>query len=328
MRLDSNLVHNALPMVTVLVAVMVYATLRLFQTAYVIVRDGIVGWQGRRVLGELKQEVDSGRRTPFELFIQTGLHNLQLRDPLRARSFFEAASDAHPMSPHGFYGQGLAWRESLYFSGPLQEQALRRALERDPDHVDARLLLIEFYVEVGQLERAREAYDLLPERRRSESLGHLLERPDEKMPDESPTSFVRATAAEKIYLTTLDCLLVALCVTAYFVHEIAAVAIYLAILLLPYHALLFWRLDTDMEGLELKTVRRHLRLRWIDVTDLVEAAEGGVFLQTRERAIFISRHWGDYGQLLRTIKHHLYIRGWIPLVREYSRLHWIRPLIS
>lgn len=156
---------------------------------------------------------------------------------------------------------------------------------------------------------------------------HLLERTDAHT-DSQPSNFVRATTLEKVCLLTLDIVLAGLLAAIPFNPDIAPVAIYLAIVLVPHHALLFWRLTADMEGLELTTLRMQRRVRWTDVTDLVETSDGGFFLQTRDRALFISRHWSEYGRLLRTIKRHLYVRGWVPLMREYGRRRRVRSLLS
>lgn len=324
--MESILQPNTIPTVTVLAAVMMYAALRAFQSAYMLVRDGILQWHGRRILGELKQEVDSGRRTAFELFIQHGIHYLQLRDPMRARSFFEAASQAHPMSPQGYYGQGLAWRESMYFAGEIQEQALLEALERDPNHADARMLLLEFYAHAGAVDKAREQYDLIANDVRCAALARTLEEMEESA-GFIPARFDRATLKDKCLLTLFDAALLGLLGMGLAVPHLAIAAMILGVFVIPGHCILCWRMLADEDGLEVATIRRRRRVRWTDVTDLVEAPEGGFFLQTRCGALFFSRHWMDYAVLLRTIKSHLYRRGWVPLLRNYGRRRWVRPLI-
>lgn len=312
-------------LVIALVALMIYSVYRLGLACYALVRDGMAAWQGRRVLEELQAEVDSGRRTPFELFIQHGLHHLQLHDALRARAFFEAAANAHPMSPQGFYGQGLAWHQSLYFAGPLQEQALRTALERDPHHADARLLLIDFYAQSGLAERAREQYQQLPSSRQSDDLARVLETP---MVADEPKTFVRAGTREKCYIVFLDTLLTLLLCSALDTPSLLAVAGWLGLFLVPYHALLAWRLTVDMDGLELRTLLGTKRMAWKEVTDLVGLEKGGFFLLSRDRTVFVSNQWDQFGALQRTVKHHLYARGWIPLLREYGSVRRRRPLLS
>jgi len=310
-----------LPAVTLLVAVMLYAGVRVFQSAYILVRDGLLQWQGRRTLGELQTEVDEGRRTSFELFLQHGMHHLQLRDPLRARAFFEAAALAHPLSPHGHYGQGLAQRESLYFAGRLQEEALEKALERDPQHDDARRLLIEFYLQAGLYEKARGVLGAeggagdWPSRAEPSGLGDV------------PGVWSRMSARERGLLVVLDLVLILAAVSAIFVPDVLFAEVCLLILI-PYHLLLFWRVRADGDGMRFQSARSQFALPWTDLLDLVEAPNGGFFLHTADRSLYISRHWADYPDLLTRVKHHLYERGWVPALKEYGPERRIRPLLG
>lgn len=315
------------PALTLLVAVMLYAGLRVFQSAYVLFRSGLLHWQARKILGELQDEVDQGRRTPFELFLQHGLHHLQLREPHRARAFFEAASVAHPLSPHGYYGQGLAHRESLYFPGRLQEEALLKALERDSDHDDARRLLVEFYVQAGLYDEARAQMDRLPLDQVSTGLLDVLDRVEPPGLEVQPTTWSRVSNHEKLLLVAFDALLAGAALGAIAVPNLLLVEICF-LLLVPFHALLFWRLKADAEGFSFQSLRQTLSYRWADLLDLVEAPGGGFFLHTSKRSLYVSRHWSHYADILTQVKHHLYQRGWVPSLQQYGGSRWARPVVD
>lgn len=326
--MNETLQTALMPALTLVVALMVHATLRACHDAYAFVRNGVVAWQGKKVLGELQAEVDLGRRTSFELFLHHGLHHLQLRDPHRAKSFFEAATLAHPLSAQGYYGQGLAWRESLYFPGHLQEQLLLQAIERDGSHDEARLLLIEFYVQAGLYERARAAYRDLPDDLRAPLLEEVLAKEDCAPMAAADTAWERLARKEKHFLLLLDGVFLGLCASSIWIHQMFTLSMYLLALLLPQHLLMWWELRTDAEGFTFRNLLGNRRCRWSDLRDLVELPEGGFFMQLPDRALFISRHWSRYAVLLTSVKHHLYGLGWVPRLEQYGRGRWARPLIG
>lgn len=326
--MNETLQTALMPGLTLLVALMVHATLRAFHDAYAFVRHGVLAWQGRKVLGELQAEVDQGRRTSFELFFQHGIHHLQLQDAHRARSFFEAATVAHPLSAQGYYGQGLAWRESLYFPGHLQEQVLLQALERDGRHDEARLLLIEFYVQAGLYERARSAYRELPDELRALLLDEVLSKDDSASLEAGEVAWPRLGHRERRFLVILDTLCVGLFAVSFWVRPLFTLALYLVALLLPQHLLYWWELRTSTRGFSVGNLLGRRRFEWADLRDLVELPGGGFFLQLRDRSLFISRNWDRYGALLTSLKHHLYEVGWSPRLEQYRRGRWARPIIG
>jgi len=302
-----------LPLLTMVTAAAIYAGYRAFQGAWTMLRDSLLHLSARRALGALQDEVDQGRRTSFELFLQHGLHHLKLRDPHRARAFFEAASAAHPLSPHGHYGLGLAHRESMYFPGRLQEEALQKAIERDATHEGARRLLLEFYLDVGLYERARETLRNLPD---CEDLRPMVERAEPLSLHDAPLTWTRMSAAERLMLLGLDLVLAIVGVTAIFQPDLRPAACAL-LLVVPLHALLFRRLEADGEGFAFRSLSRTLRYRWNDLLDLVEVPDRGFLLHVKDRSLFVSRGWTRYADVIRCIKHHLYGCGWVPGLKQY-----------
>jgi hypothetical protein len=254
------------------------------------------------------------------------MHHLQLHDPHRARTFFEAATVAHPLSPQGYYGQALAHRESRYFSARLQEQNLLNALERDQHHEEARILLLEFYAQVGLFDQARARYEELPADWRSPLIEEAL------VPEASARAqgsrWYRLTRRQKTFLACLDLVFVGLCVASTLVVHLLPICLYLLALLIPQHILWFWGLETDSDGFKLRSCFRSRKFCWGDLLDLVELPDGGFFLQLRDRAFFVSRHWHRYGDLLLNVKHHLYECGWMPAFNKYARSRWARPLVA
>ena len=324
--MDETLQSAILPLMTVLLALALHAALRAYRSAFLYIRAAVVGWRGRKVLGQLQAEVDDGRRTSFELFMQHGAHHLHLRDPQRARAFFEAAIVAHPLSPHGYFGQSLAHRESHYFSGPLLEQALQQTLERDPDHRDARVLLMEFYLQCGIYEKARALCAELPGSRLAhEALGELVERQEPEALSDQPATWERLNLNQKRFLLVLDGVFVAICGVAIMSPPLFPMALYMLALLLPQHLLWFWRLDVGRDGFQMRSLgRTSATFAWGELLDLVELPEGGFFLHTPRATFFVSRQWNRYGELLLKIKHHLYTRGWVPALKQYHRKSWAR----
>ena len=323
----SSLQPDVVPLLTLLIVLMIFSAWRAARNLWSLSRRVLVRWQARRSLGMLEAEVEDGRRTSFELFLQRGVFHLRVREPFRASASFEQATRAHPLSPQGYYGQGLAWRQSRYFAASLQEQTLRAALDRDPGHIDARLLLIDFYLQVGEYPAAQEEYAQLPDASRSEAFARLLEAPALPPFGPDPQVFLRASSRERVALKVLDVAVAALLGASVLLHALLLPGVYLLAFALPLHALRFWSLHADADGLEVRTLRRSRQCRWMDVTDLVEAPQGGFFLQTQNESLFISSRWNRYSELLRLIKHHLYCRGWVPLMREYGRRRLARPLI-
>jgi tetratricopeptide (TPR) repeat protein len=312
------------PAVGILVLLMGYAAWRACQSAYVLVREGLLQWQGERALAQLASEVEQGRRTSFELFMQHGMHHLQMHDSARARAFFEAATAAHPMSAHGWYGQGLARRASHFFGSRLQEETLQHALDIDPHHEGARLLLTDFYRELGHYAQAIAELDKLPAETQPEGLREVLQRSDAGTLDE-PMMWVRLTSRQVSLLLGMQVCLALLVVLDPSQTTLAGL---LFALLLPFHVMRFWRLRTDADGFVVQTIRKRWPCRWSELLDVVEDPRGGVHLLTKTRDFFISAHWAHYPALLTRLKNHLYERGWVPTLRQGETRLGMRPVLS
>lgn len=235
---------------------------------------------------------------------------------------FEQLVARYPNSPTGYYRLGLAYTQDRFYRGSQIEKTLTRALALNNDFLEARLVLALFYHGVGLFSKADLMLGNLP--------GDLLEKryrrgeADLAELTADPIEFRRESPVERIILGLVYILQTLFIGLGIATREWVVVLPFVALCLpvqLALHTSLSTRLKLDADGLIFSNCWRRIRCRWSDVQDLWEGLNHRVVLILACGSITIDILWQHYEEIVRRIKHQLYLRQWQPSLKKLPLIY-------
>jgi len=268
----------------------------------------------RKKLQAVQKRVEESSISSFEGWMKKGDIYFGAGNNQCAIECYRNAIETHPLNKTAPFRLGLALFLDQNYRGIEVEEALREALDKDSDYVDAHFILGQFYLDLGLFSQARSELSCTPDTIDLRAMDFLFQEEDEKGVGASQIQYRKITAGTFTTLMALYFIQFFLIGTMYITGILWILPVNFALLLLQMklHLSMCENLRVQEESITYQSAFRSIRFRWNEIKNLTRENESRVRIILRDREIRITHHWPNFEDIVRKLKIQLYFQKWRP----------------